>query len=431
MVNQKKHSPQMNATNRSRRNINEVTTGGRGKASGRGGHGRGGRGGKHGGRGNRGKTRTDSRMITLTDGSQIEYHASFNFPKHVYLKMKQEDCDTLKRERAANNERNGRSSNCISEIQELVRSQIEEVRGSVSNNSPPTHSVPVSNRSQVSQMTTNNSIMGGRNEQASNRQARRAAAVVTKRQVQSAHKSRSWTDPPVNTTADNKCATNTDTCCLGKNFLVVHSTYRTADVYAYDTSIQPIENVPIVTAATASDDPESGDTFILVFNEALYYREKLDHSLINPNQIWSYGIPFWDNPFDPEHNLSIEVHPDLTIPLRAFGTKVGFCTRVPTQLELRECEHIHMTSSSLWNPSDVVMVQATAQGGQSPWKRRRVCCLSSEARYEYLDPNSDEALLHEIDPSLVLMTERLTKQQRISQVETVYEQIDAPARRTL
>ena len=187
MVNQM-HPPQMNATNRSRRNINEVTTGGRGKASGRGGHGRGGRGGKHGGRGNRGKTRTNSRMITLTDGSQIKYHASFKFPKHVYLKMKQEDCDTLKRERAAFNERNGRSSNRTSEIQEL-RSQIKELRGSVSNNSPPTDSVSVSNRFQVSQMTTNNSIMGGRNEHASNRQVRRAAAFVTKRQVQSAHKS--------------------------------------------------------------------------------------------------------------------------------------------------------------------------------------------------------------------------------------------------
>jgi len=428
MVNQK-HPPQMNVTNRARRNINEVTTRDRGRTGGRGGHGRGGRGGRHGGRGNRGRTRNDSRTITLTDGSQIEYHASFNFPKHVYMKMKQEDRDTLKRERAAYNERNGRTSTRNSEIQEL-RSQIEELRGSVSGNTPPTDSVSVSNRSQVSQMTSSNSIMGGRNEQANARQARRAAAVVTKRHVQSAHTSQLWTDPPVNTTADNECDTNADTCCLGKNFLVLHSTYRTADVYAYDTSIKPIENVPIVTAATAFDDPTSGNTFILVFNEALYYGEKLDHSLINPNQIRSYGIPFWDNPFDPAHDLSIEVHPDLTIPLRAFGTKVGFRTRVPTQLELRKCEHIHMTSSSLWNPSDVIMVQEMAQGGQSPWKRRREFCLPNEMRYEYLDPNSDEALLHEIDPSLVLMTERLTKRQRISQVETVFEQADAPARRT-
>jgi hypothetical protein len=130
MLNQK-HPPQMNAThNRTRRNINKVTSG-RGK-SGRGGHGRGGRGGRHGGRGGRGtRTRTDSRMITLTDGTQIEYHASFNFPRHIYLKMKQDDRDTLKRERTAYNDRNGRSTstrNC--EIQEL-RSQIQGLQSSV------------------------------------------------------------------------------------------------------------------------------------------------------------------------------------------------------------------------------------------------------------------------------------------------------------
>ncbi len=98
MVNQK-HPPQMGAAqHRVRQHVNEVATGrGRGSA-GRGGYGRGGRGGRTSGRGGRGQprqTRTDSRMITLTDGSQIEYHASFSFPRHVFLKMKQEDKDML------------------------------------------------------------------------------------------------------------------------------------------------------------------------------------------------------------------------------------------------------------------------------------------------------------------------------------------------
>ena len=39
--------------------------------------------------------------------------------------------------------------------------------------------------------------------------------------------------------------------------------------------------------------------FILVFNKALYYGTKLDHFLINPNQVRADGIPFWDNdPYD-------------------------------------------------------------------------------------------------------------------------------------
>ena len=100
-----------------------VVSTGRG-TRGRGGGGRGGRGERLGRGGNRGntRTRTDSRIFTLTDGTQIEYHASFNFPRHVYLKMKQEDKDTLKHERATYNQNRGCGSR-NSELQEL-RSQI-------------------------------------------------------------------------------------------------------------------------------------------------------------------------------------------------------------------------------------------------------------------------------------------------------------------
>jgi hypothetical protein len=432
MVNQK-HPPQVGAANhRTRRQINEVTTGGRG-SRGRGGGGRGGRGGRHGrggGRGSSRQTRTDSRMITLTDGTQIEYHASFNFPRHVYLKMKQEDRDTLKRERAAYNQYNGRGGR--SEIQELC-SQIQELRQATGPVAPPADSVSV--RSQVSQMSTGTNIMGGRNEQASNRDARRAAAVLTKRHVQTAE-TKNWTDPPVNTRAENECDTNADTCCLGRNFVVLNSTYRTADVYAYDTSIKPIENVPIVSGATAYDDATTGTTYILVFNEALYYGEKLDHTLINPNQVRSYGIPFWDNPFDPTRSLSIDVNDDFHIPLRSVGTKLMFASRVPTTTELETCEHIPMTSSAPWNPGEVAMLQATHQGGRTthPWKRQVATVDSAHDRYEYVETSSDDALIDSIDPSLVrlgdLLHTKRRQQQTMSQVDTVYDQTDVPSRRT-
>lgn len=219
MVNQN-HPPQMGAAqNRLRRNVNETNTGRGGRGQSRGGSGRGGRGGRGTGRGGRGnqRTRSDSRMITLTDGSQIEYQASFSFPRHVYQKFKPEDKEKLRRERAAYIETRRH------------RTEIQELRTQITEQGP-------------------------------------------------------FTESPANTAANNECDSNADTCCLGKNFVVLQATYRTADVYAYDSSIQPIENVPIVSGATAYDDPMSGDTFILVFNEALYYGTALDHSLINPNQ---------------------------------------------------------------------------------------------------------------------------------------------------
>jgi hypothetical protein len=89
----------------------------------------------------------------------------------------------------------------------------------------------------------------------------------------------------------------------------LHHTTRTADVYAYNKLYKPLEGVPIVAGATACDDTATGMTYILVFNEALYYGSKLDHTLINPNQVRNYGIAgFWDNPFDKERGLLIDVN---------------------------------------------------------------------------------------------------------------------------
>ena len=86
-----------------------------------------------------------------------------------------------------------------------------------------------------------------------------------------------------NTQAFNECDTNADTCCLRKNFIISQYTTRSADVYAYDKSYEPIDNIPIVTGMKAYDDDATGQTYILVFHEALYCGNKLDYSLINPN----------------------------------------------------------------------------------------------------------------------------------------------------
>ena len=346
------------------------------------------------------------------------------------MNMKQEDKDTLQCERQSYND--GRRTR--TEIQEL-RAQIQELGGTVSTTRAltPPDTVSVSQRSLVSQITaTNNSIMGWRNEQAHNGQVRREGAVTTHCHVRSSTMvNRSWIDPPISTMEDNECETNDDFCCLCKNLVVLHATYRTADVYAYNTSITPIKNVLIVSeASTAYDDPVTGSTYILVFNESLYYGERLDHSLINPNQLQAYGILLWHSPYDSMHDLSIEVTTALSIPLRTFGTEIVFRTRVPTSDKLCTCEHVQMTSPSSWNQSDVIMVQATAKGGRGQcWKRR----LANDAiahRSEYIDAQSNEALLDLVDPSLALVADRLHKRYHISPIRTVYDNSDSPACRT-
>ena len=74
------------------------------------------------------------------------------------------------------------------------------------------------------------------------------------------------------------------------------------------------------------DDLGTNTTYILVINEALYYGNKLDHSLINRNQVRAYGIDFWDNPFDQQRGLTIALNDKVKIPMQAMGTKILYKT---------------------------------------------------------------------------------------------------------
>ena len=105
-------------------------------------------------------------------------------------------------------------------------------------------------------------------------------------------------EPAPHTEVRNETDNNADTCCVGKNFIFLSHTTRTADVYPSGDSYQPLRNVPIVTACTAWDDPETGQTYLLVINECLYSGTKLDHTLINPNQLRHFEVGYSDNPFE-------------------------------------------------------------------------------------------------------------------------------------
>ena len=54
-------------------------------------------------------------------------------------------------------------------------------------------------------------------------------------------------------------------------------------------------------------------------------------------------------PADP---LSIQ-HDDATIPLSLSGTNIFLDTQTPTQHELHNCPHLHLTSEAEWNPQTV------------------------------------------------------------------------------
>ena len=79
-----------------------------------------------------------------------------------------------------------------------------------------------------------------------------------------------------------------DTCIAGQNYVVQHFTGVTCEVYPYDKSYEP-QVVKIVDAITAYDDAASGETYILVLNQALHMPNQ-EPSLFCPNQLRHNGL---------------------------------------------------------------------------------------------------------------------------------------------
>ena len=168
--------------------------------------------------------------------------------------------------------------------------------------------------------------------------------------------------------------------------------------------------MPIVTAATTYDHP-NGETYILVINEALYYGTKMDHSLINPNQIRFNGLDFYDNPVRDEE-LKMQIDDDLYLPLTFKGTKCLFESRSPTRDELNQCVHFHLKSNKEWDPDEVDLRSLYKISQISKASRRDVFKVTTDTVYsntnptsfdthelsEYNDPTSDQATLSEVSP---------------------------------
>ena len=60
-----------------------------------------------------------------------------------------------------------------------------------------------------------------------------------------------------------------DTSVAGPNCIVLEYTEQVVNVSAFSEQLDTMEGIPIVTAATAIDNPATGETTILVLGKAL------------------------------------------------------------------------------------------------------------------------------------------------------------------
>ena len=145
-----------------------------------------------------------------------------------------------------------------------------------------------------------------------------------------------------------------DTTVLGKNCVILSYTGRECDVAPYSDQYEPLNGIPVVTGATAWTSPETGETQILVFHEALWFGDRLDHSLINPNQVRHFGVTLDDNPFVGDMGIKFDPDDDaIDIPFSSMGTTIYFDSRTPTESELQTCPKVYLTSKTEWDPRSV------------------------------------------------------------------------------
>ena len=108
----------------------------------------------------------------------------------------------------------------------------------------------------------------------------------------------------------NELDSHANTTCAGQNCTLMYYTNRACDVMPYSESYEAKTDVPIVTACTAYQCPATGQVYILVLNEALWFggTDGMNHTLINPNQLRNYQIDVYDNAWDRTNPLHVDTH---------------------------------------------------------------------------------------------------------------------------
>jgi hypothetical protein len=129
---------------------------------------------------------------------------------------------------------------------------------------------------------------------------------------------------PAHKEAKTELDSHADTTVAGSTCKVLEYTNKLCDVSPFPEDYKPMKSIPAAKVATAYDHPLSGETVILVFREVLYLGDKLDHSLICPNQAQYDGVVVDDIPRHLSHDKA-STHSlyfpeeDVRLPLKLRG----------------------------------------------------------------------------------------------------------------
>ena len=145
--------------------------------------------------------------------------------------------------------------------------------------------------------------------------------------------------------------THADTAVMESNCVVLSYTGKECEVSPYSSQYEGVQNVPVVTGAMVWTNAADGMAYLLIFHESLWMGDKLDHTLVDPNQLQAYGVSIQDNPFDAKP-LSITTN-DVSVELYLEGMIICGDTWTPTESELSQLPQLILTSPHDWDPHNV------------------------------------------------------------------------------
>ena len=157
-----------------------------------------------------------------------------------------------------------------------------------------------------------------------------------------------------NVTSATELDSHANSQVVGCNAEIIEDTGKVVHVSGFTEKLGKPLTVPVVTAAVIYDCGVTGESHVLIINNALYIKDMVVN-LIPPMMMRLAGLivdecpKFLANsPSETNHSIYFEEH-DLRIPLHLKGTISYIPTRRPTMHELRvnEEEYLLMTPSTM------------------------------------------------------------------------------------
>ena len=92
-----------------------------------------------------------------------------------------------------------------------------------------------------------------------------------------------------------------DTCCSGWNTVLLEESGRKVDVNSFTPEHESLNDIPIGTSCGAYDCDKTGETYLLIWHESLYFGDRLPMTLVNPNQVRDSGTLWTTAPGSSSH----------------------------------------------------------------------------------------------------------------------------------